>query len=167
MVKKRYDADDAGRFGFDETKNYLTDAAAKLVPNALARRAVAVRVSTDAESYRVGDTVRIQVEFKNRLPVPVRVPTPRQRRWGWEVDGILEATDERRHVSDAPATFQFRAGERKRFAVEWNGHFRRSAAADGMDVSRPASPGDHRITAFLATTVNGERPEDSTTVRIV
>lgn len=166
MVKKRYDADEAGRLGFDETKNYLSDAVAKLVPNALARRAVDVRVSTDAESYRVGDAVRIQVDFKNRLPVPVRVPTPRQRRWGWEVDGVLEATDERRHVSAAPATFPFRAGERKRFAVEWNGHFRRTDEG-GLDVSRPASPGDHRITAYLATTVNGERPEDSTTIRIV
>lgn len=166
MVRKRYDGTDADRLGFDETKNYLTDAVAKVVPNALARRAVAVRVSTDRTAYEVGEPVTIHVEFKNRLPVPVRVPTPRQRRWGWEVDGMLEATEERRYVSETPGTFQFRAGERKRFSVEWNGHFRRSED-DGMDVSRPASRGDHRITAYLAITVDGSRPEDSTTVRIV
>lgn len=166
MVRKRYDDGDADRLGFDETRNYVSDAVAKFVPNALARRAIEVDVSTDKTAYEVGETVRIQVEFKNRLPVPVRVPTPRQRRWGWEVDGVVEATNERRYASDTPSTFQFRAGERKRFSVEWNGHFR-EAGEDGMDVSRPASRGDHVITAFLATTTGGERPEASTSIRIV
>lgn len=166
MVRKRYDGTDSERLGFDETRNYLTDAVAKFVPNAVARRAVAVGVSTDRETYEVGEPVTIHVEFKNRLPVPIRVPTPRQRRWGWEVDGLVEGTDERRYVSDTPATFLFRAGERKRFSIEWNGHFRRTEEG-GMDVSRPASRGDHRITAYLATNANEERPEDSTTIRIV
>lgn len=165
MVRKRYEGNDDDRLGFDDTKNYLTAAVAKIVPNALARRAIEIRVSTDKQSYEPGEVVEIEIELHNRLPVPVRVPTPRQRRWGWEIDGLVEATDEKRYVADTPSTFQFRAGERKRTVVEWNGHFRRTSGT-GMDVSEVAERGDHRITAYLATDSPGNRPEDSTTIRI-
>lgn len=162
MNRTRHEED---RTGFDGTTNYLTVALAKLVPRWVARRAVSVRVWTDRDEYEAGEPIEITVEFRNRLLVPVEVPTPRRRRWGWTVDGLLEATDERRYVRGDPATFAFRAGERKRITTTWNGRIRR-AAEDGMDRSEPAGRGDHTITAFLATRTD-DPPTDETTVRFV
>lgn len=152
--------------GFDEITNYVDLALGKFVPNWLARRAVDVSVSTDRERYERGEPVDIVIEFHNRLPLPVRVPTPGPRLWGWTVDGVLEATDERRHVARTPAVFEFRGGERKRIVRRWNGHFRRAEGADGLDVSEPMDPGEHEITAFLATGAPGSRPEASTTITV-
>ncbi|QLG61478.1 hypothetical protein HUG12_06905 [Halorarum salinum] len=163
MDRRRRRAED--RTGFDDTTNYLTLALAKLVPRSVARRAVSVAVWTDRDEYEPGEPVEITVEFHNRLPVPVEVPTPRRRRWGWTVDGLLEATDERRYVRGEPATFAFRAGERKRVTTAWNGRVRRSSD-DDMDRSEPAGAGEHTITAFLATRTD-DPPADETTVRFV
>lgn len=165
MVEKRHEVDVDDRTGFDTTKNYLTDALATFVPNWLARRAVSVSVSTDKEVYEQGEPVEITVRFKNRLPVPIEVPTPRQRRWGWAVDGVLEATDEKRYVRGKPLTFGFRAGETRTVTATWNGYFRRQNGAD-LDRSECADRGEHTITAFLAIHDDGERPTDSTRIRI-
>ena len=165
MVDRRHGAAE-DRTGFDETRNYLTEAVARVVPDRLARRAVTVSVSTDKRAYEQGEPVEITVEFDNRLPVPVEVPTPSQRRWGWAVDGVLEATDEKRYVRGEPLTFAFRGGETKTLTATWNGRFRRTDG-DGLDRSEPAGRGEHTITAFLAIDRGGERPEDSTEVRIV
>lgn len=164
MVDRRHSVEE-DRTGFDETRNYLTEAVAKVVPDWLARRAVSVSVRTDKEAYEPDEPVEITVEFDNRLPVPVEVPTPNQRRWGWAVDGVLEATDEKRYVSGDPLTFAFRGGETKTVTATWNGRFRR-ANGDGLDRSEPAERGDHTVTAFLAVDGGGDRPEDSTRIRI-
>lgn len=134
-----------------------------LVPTPLARRAIAVSVGTDREVYDRGDPVEITVEFKNRLPVAVDVPTPRQRRWGWSVDGELEATDERRYVRSKASTFAFRGGERKRVSVTWSGRFERT---DGRHEFVLPEPGPHEIRAFVATGKNDFQPCDVTTIRI-
>lgn len=55
--------DDDDRFGFSESR--LTGALRKLVPQSLARRAVAVRIETDKRRYRPGESVDIDIEFYN------------------------------------------------------------------------------------------------------
>ena len=136
---------------------------AALVPAAVRRRAIAVSVETDRDVYARDDPVEITVEFKNRLPVPVEVPTPRQRRWGWTVDGELEASDERRYVRERPSSFSFRGGERKRATITWNGRFERT---EGRHESVVPDPGEHEIRAFVATHEDRYRPSDSTTIRL-
>lgn len=165
MVGQRYD-ETTDRTGFDETKNYLTDAVGKVVPQWVSRRAVDVRVRTDKTAYEPGEPVVITVELRNRFPVPVEVPIRTRRLWGWEVDGVLEATDEAAYVRDTPTPFRFRAGETKTKTVTWNGHFRETTA-DGLDRSVPAEKGDHTLTAFLPVADDRPRREDSTLVRIV
>lgn len=150
------------RTGFDDTVNHLTAALGRLVPQWLARRAIAARVETDRERYAPGEPVGIAIEFRNRLPVPVTIRTPRQRLWGWSVDGHLEASDERRYLSESPATLTFRGRERKRISRRWDGSVKRTGSPDRWVT---ASPGVHEIAAFIA--VDGmPRPEDRTTISI-
>lgn len=165
MSQPRHRTDD-DRFGFDETTNYLTSALSKLVPNWLARRAVTVSVDTPKDRYRRGEPVDIVVEFKNRLPLPISVPTAGRRLWEWRVDGVLEATDEPRYVDRSPGSFGFRGGERKRVVNRWNGHFRRTEGVDGLPTSEPATPGDHTISVSLSTADRGDRPADTTTITV-
>lgn len=134
-----------------------------LVPVSLARRAIAVSVTTDRDVYERGDPVEFTVTFKNRLPLSVAVPTPRQRRWGWSVDGELEASDERRYMRTQPSTFRFRGGERKRTTVRWNGRFERT---DGRHEFVVPEPGEYEIRVFVATREDRYRPSDATTIRI-
>lgn len=154
--------DEGSRLGFDENRNYLSAALGKLVPEWVARRAIAVSVSTDRPQYRQGDTVEITIEFKNRLPVPVNVETPRRRLWGWSVDGWVEATDETVYTPENPGVFSFRPRERKRIHREWGGRFKRT---DG-DTTRWVTPRpeEYEIAAFVA--VEGHRPSDTTTIEI-
>lgn len=156
-----------GAFGADAdgSRSRYTTATllAALVPASVRRRAIAVSVETDRTVYERGDPVEITVAFENRLPVPVEVPTPRQRRWGWSVDGELEATDERRYVRDRPSSFSFRGGERKRASITWNGRFERTR---GRHESVVPDPGEHEIRAFVATHEDRYRPHDSTTIRL-
>ncbi|THE65693.1 hypothetical protein D8Y22_05840 [Salinadaptatus halalkaliphilus] len=134
-----------------------------LVPLTVARRAIAVSVETARDRYDRGESVDIAVEFRNRLPIGVDVPTPRQRRWGWRVDGELEASDERRYVPERPATFSFDGGERKRTTVTWSGRFERTG--DPHEFVVP-DPGEYEISAFVATGPAGYQPSDSTTIRL-
>ncbi|SEW25547.1 hypothetical protein [Natrinema salifodinae] len=165
--RRRRDASDVDAFGFDGdgSRRSVVTFLAGLVPPAVARRAVTVSVATDRDVYERDDPVEITVEFANRLPVPVELPTPRQRRWGWSVDGELEASDERRYTRERPASFGFRGGERKRVSVTWNGRFERVRSGDRRESVLP-EPGDHEIRAFVATRENRARPGDSTTITI-
>lgn len=164
MVQRRHGSSE-DRTGFDETKNYLTDAVARVVPEWLSRRAVTVDVRTDRTEYDVGNPVEITVLIRNRFPVPIEVVTASRRQWGWRVDGVLEANDERRYVRDEPTAVSFRAGETKTATVTWNGHFRRESS-DDLDRSVPAQRGEHTISAFLPVTDPQPRHEDSTQIRI-
>lgn len=155
-------ADEPDRTGLDGSRSAVGSFLGRFVPQWLARRAVSVRVSTDRDRYTPGEPVDITVEFRNRLPVPVEVETPRLRPWGWTVDGELEAGDERRYASETRGTLSFGPRERKRIRRRWNGRFRRSGDPTTWE---PADPGEHEIAAFVALDAS-DRPEDRTTVRI-
>ena len=164
MVDRRRDGP-TDRTGFDETKNYLSNALGRVVPRSVARRAVEVTVSTDAAEYGPDEPVAITVAIRNRLPVPVEVPTSTRRPWGWAVDGLTEATDERRYVRDEESALSLRAGETKRATATWNGRFRRTDG-DGLDRSVRAERGTHTITAFVPVPDADDRHEATTEVRI-
>lgn len=150
------------RTGFDDTVNHLTAVLGRLVPQWLARRAVAVSITTERPRYESGDPVRIDIEFRNRLPIPVTITTPRQRLWGWAVDGAVEASDERRYLSETEGTMTFQGRERKRITREWDGTVKRVGAPDRWE---PLEPGRHELSAFIA--VDGRpRPEARTTIEI-
>jgi hypothetical protein len=152
------------RHGFDESHNPVADAVGKFVPQSLVRRALSVTLETDRETYAPGDDVEMTVTIENRLPVPVVLETPTRRLWGWSVDGVPEASDERVFVADEPGTLAFRAGERKVLTHVWHGSFKRTG--DEGETTRwvEAEPGVHDVTAFVA--VEGDRPEDSVEIRI-
>lgn len=136
-----------------------------LVPESVARRAVDVTVTTERDRYVRGEPVEITVTFHNRLPAAsLSIRTPTQRRWGWTVDGHLEATTERLYRRDRPATFPLRPGQRRQFTVEWNGRIRHVGDRD-ESIAPPAGPCE--ITAFLATGSPESRPSDATTITLV
>lgn len=153
--------DEPDRFGFDDSSDWLRESLGKLVPAAVARRAITASVAVDHDEIRPGESVELTIEFANRLPVPVSVGTPRRRLWGWTVDGELAASDERRFVRDTPGTLTFRGGERKRVSRSWNGRFERT---DGLREWVDAEPGEYEIRAFLAT--ENREPSDAVTVRV-
>lgn len=136
-----------------------------LLPTAIGRRAISVAVETDRAVYDRDEPVEITVEFENRLPIPVEVPTPEQRRWGWSVDGELEASDERRYTRANPSSFSFRGGETKRASFTWNGRFERVRDGDRHESVVPG-PGEYEIRAFVATHEDAFSPSDATTIRI-
>lgn len=138
---------------------------APFVPTRVARRAVSVSIDLEERVHDRGTPVEFTVEFENRLPIPIEIPVPGSRRWGWTIDGELEATDERRFTRATPSTFSFRAGERKRASVVWNGRFARTRE-DGLDESVVPDPGEHEIRAFVATPEGSDRPSDATTIRL-
>lgn len=145
--------------GLDESHNFLAEAVGRTVPQGLARRAVTVDLSADATEFPQGTPVPFRVTFHNRLPVPVAVRTPRQRLWGWRVDGQLEGSDERRFLEDRPNRLTFRSGERKTVDVEWSGRF------ESGGTWTPAPRGSHELVAFVATA--DERPRATLTVEVV
>ena len=164
MVDRRHDSQ-TDRTGFDETKNYLSTALGRVVPRSVARRAIEVTVSTDAAEYAPDEPVAITVAIRNRLPVPIEVPTTTRRLWGWAVDGVVEATDERRYVPAEKSSLSLRAGETKRATATWNGRFRRTDG-DGLDRSVRAERGEHTVSVFVPVPVADERHEDATRIRI-
>lgn len=153
--------DEPDRFGFDEGRDWLREALAALVPAPVAHRAITANVALDRDEITPGETVTVTIEFANRLPVPVSVETPRQRLWGWTVDGELAASDERRFVRDSPGALTFRGGERKRITRSWNGRFEREGdLREWVD----AEPGEYEIRAFVAT--DDREPSAAATVRV-
>lgn len=159
------DADDEFGLETDDSRYTVATFLSALVPAVLARRAVTVSLETDRDVYEPDESVGITVEFANRLPVPVAVPTPRQRRWGWTVDGDLEASNERRFTRARPSTFRFGGGERKRITVTWNGRLERAGRGE-MRESIVPDPGEYELQAFIATHETRHQPSDSTTIRI-
>ncbi|WP_226482255.1 hypothetical protein [Natrinema amylolyticum] len=147
----------------DDSRPSVGTVLSALVPRAVARRAISVSVTTDRDVYERDTPVEITVDFKNRLPVAVELPTPGQRRWGWTVDGHLEASDERLYTRERPATFDFRGGERKHVSVTWHGRLERVRTGTRRESVVPA-PGEYEIRAFVATDETGSRPSDSTTI---
>ena len=109
-------------------------------PVALRTRAIDVTVTTDRDVYRPGQSVAIGIEFRNRLPFPIRLRTDSPERWTWAVDGIRAATRVPRAVPDRSAAFSFARSERKRFSREWTQRIRVSESE-----WEPVDPGYYAI----------------------
>jgi hypothetical protein len=113
-------------------------------PRALRHRAIDVSVSTDNRRYEHGEPVEITVEFRNRLPFPIRIRTESPKRWVWAVDGYREASQVPRTVPDRPAAFSFARRERKRFRRRWPQRIRVSD-----DEWKPVDAGTYAIKVRL------------------
>ena len=150
-------------YGLDESRGPLSKAMGQLVPATVARRAIRVSVTTDREVYTCGDPVRVRVDFKNRFPTSVEIPTPKQRRWGWRIDGKLEASDDTLYTRNIPSTFVFRGGERKQLSFVWNGRFKRTGNPTEWVLP---DPGEYELEVFVATHTHHYQPRDSTTIRL-
>lgn len=120
----------------------------KLVPGVVARRAVTIGVTTDRETYAPGEAVSMTVTVDNRLPLPIEVPIAERRVWGWSIDGLTEATDERIYEPDGSQTLSLRPGETRRYDHTWNGRIRREGARTTYE---PLSLGTHELSVFLGT----------------
>lgn len=120
----------------------------KLVPDAVARRAVEIDVSTGREAYAPGEDVSMTITVDNRLPVPIEVPIVGRRVWGWSIDGLTEAADERVYEPEGTRTLALRAGETRRYEHTWNGRIRRERARTTYE---PLSRGTHELSVFLGT----------------
>lgn len=158
------DASDEFGVETDDSRSSVATLLSALLPTALARRAVAVSIRTDRDAYARDEPVDVTVDFENRLPVPVEITTPRRRRWGWTIDGELEASDERRYVRDRPSAFRFRGGERKQVRFTWNGRLERTAG-DRHESVVP-DPGEYELRAYVATPEGEYQPSDATTIRL-
>ncbi|WP_126662902.1 hypothetical protein [Haloterrigena salifodinae] len=112
------------------------------VPVALRTRAVEVSIATDRDVYERGDPVAVRVEFRNRLPFPIRLRTDSPERWVWAVNGATAASRLERPVPDRPDAFSFARGERKRFRREWSQRIRIAE-----DEWKPVDPGRYALTA--------------------
>jgi hypothetical protein len=147
-------------FGFGDDLNVVSRVIRPLVPARLGRLGLSVSVETARDEYAIGESIGFTIEIRNRLPVPIEVPTAGRRIWGWTADGLLEASDEPLYRSDRPGSIELRAGETRSIEGTWDGRFKRSGTPTRWV---PATPGDHEIGAFLATR---PRKTDSTTVRL-
>jgi len=142
-----------------ETKdiNILTRGLGGLIPRSVAKRAVSISVKTDCKQYESGEPVKITIQIRNRIPFPIEVVTSGRRIWGWRVDGLLEASDEKLHEASEPRSFSMQARESRTLQREWDGRFKRDGTPTRWE---PADRGEHEITAFLAT----DPPKSDSTV---
>lgn len=122
------------------------------MPVALRTRAIDVTITTDREIYDPGQPVGIGIEFRNRLPFPVRLRTDSPNVWTWAVDGITAASTLSRDVPDRSGTVSFARGERKRFQREWPQRIR--VAADEWE---PVEPGSYILDTRISRTDADER----------
>lgn len=154
---------DEDRFGFDENRDYIAEFLSAVVPDRLAHRAVTIEVSTDRREYALDAPVEFTVTIRNRLPVPVTLPTPTLRLWGWTIDGELEASDEATFVSESESWHAFDARETRRIQQTWHGRFERSGAGpSGRTKWVLPDPGVHELSVFLAT----DEPQARDTVEL-
>ncbi|MCH7661863.1 MAG: hypothetical protein IH933_15230 [Euryarchaeota archaeon] len=154
------DADDA--FGFDDPAfGFVSRLVGPLVPQWLARRGLSVAVETDRNEYAVGQPVEILIEIRNRLPVPVELATDGGRIWGWTVDGLLEASDERYYRSDRRNSIALRAGETRTIERTWSGRFKRTGSPTRWI---EATPGTYEIGVFVPA--RKKRISDTTTISV-
>ncbi|MDQ2049858.1 hypothetical protein RBH26_05115 [Natronolimnohabitans sp. A-GB9] len=114
------------------------------LPVAVRHRAIDVSITTDRDVYAPGDPVSIGIEFRNRLPFPVRLRTDSPEPWTWAVDGATAASRLERPIPDRPDTFSFARSERKRFRREWPQRIR---IAD--DEWTPVDSGQYTLEAWI------------------
>lgn len=140
--------------------NLFTRGLSGFVPKAVATRAVSITVETDQEQYDGESTVEMTIRISNSLPVPVEIVTTGQRVWGWRVDGLLAASDEKLYERQEPRAFSFQSRETLTIQREWDFRFKRDGTPTRWE---RAGRGEHEIEAFLAT--NPEKT-DSTTIEL-
>ncbi|MFB6122405.1 MAG: hypothetical protein ABEJ78_02975 [Haloferacaceae archaeon] len=130
-----------------------------LLPTAVRRRAVELRLETDRGVYLPSDPVRVRVLFRNRLPVPVvfRVESPVP--WSWSVDGVDRASRVADPLPADPTRFEFAPRERKAFTREWHQRIR-----TGGREWATVDPGEHTLRAW--TTDRDRSLTAETTVRV-
>lgn len=131
-----------------------------LLPTWLRRRAISVTVETDQASYAPDEPVVFRVGFRNRLPVPVAVPTASPVPWTWSIDGIDEAS----HLAGRPdesGLFKFGRAERKQFTRRWQQRFQR----DGRTWTT-ADRGEHVLSVRIDTPSGVDAVTAETTFRI-
>lgn len=117
----------------------------RLVPNALRHWAISVSVDIDRDSYPEGTAIPFVVTMRNRLPIPVEVPTRSPLLWTWAVDGKQDAASiDIRDTPQETRGFRFDRGERKTFRKEWDQQFRVSESR-----WERATPGEYVISAAL------------------
>ena len=135
-----------------------------LVPRRLRHLPISVSVETSDDEYGVGEPVPFRVTFRNRLPVPISIPTVSPLLWVWMVDGNVEAAEVPiRDPPDEEGTLSFDRGERKEFQRRWDQLFRVSDSE-----WEPAGVGSYTIGAAINAADAEERGlTDETTVRIV
>lgn len=153
---------DDDRLGFDHSSDWIREALGRFVPQVVARRAVSASVELDRDELVPGESVELTIRFRNRLPVPVTLVTPKRRLWGWTVDGELAAADDRPYTRSSPSAFVFRGRERKTVTRRWDGRFLRTNGGEKRWVD--AEAGDHRIEAFVAT--KNRRPRATTAITV-
>ncbi|SEW01673.1 hypothetical protein [Natrinema salifodinae] len=157
---------DVGDGGSDGRDRRAIDWAAfshAFTPTALRYRAIDVSVSTDKSRYEPGEPVAITVEFRNRLPFPIRIRTDSPNRWTWAVDGLRQASRVPKAVPERPAAFDFGRSERKRFRRRWPQRIR---VTDDEWV--PVDPGRYTIEVGLARDDASDRGlVDSTEIEII
>ncbi|MFC3957859.1 hypothetical protein [Halovivax cerinus] len=145
--------------GFDvRDLHVFTRGLSALVPPSLARRAVAISVRTDRSTYACSDPVELEIVIRNRLPLPIDVPTTEQRLFGWRFDGLLEASEECVFRAPSPNELSLRARERRTIERVWDGSIRREGDRTHWE---PVEPGTYEIEAFLTT---DPETTDATTV---
>lgn len=133
----------------------------RLVPHAVRRRSISVRVTTPDRTFEQGEPVPFRVYMRNSLPMPLTLKTQSPLLWTWSVDGHREASKvDLATPPDEPGRVAFDRSGRKRFDRSWDGMFRVSDRE-----WCPADRGEHTLTVRL----NVEDAEavnllDSTTV---
>ena len=159
-MRSRGDRKENDSFGFDDPAfGFVSRLVGPLVPQWLGRAGLAISIETDRKEYAVGQPIEITIRIRNRLPLPVELVTDSRQIWGWTVDGLLEASDERYYRSKRQNSIELRAGETMTIERTWNGRFKRTGSPTRWIA---AEPGDHEISAFGATAK--ERTSDTTTI---
>lgn len=160
MRSRRRTEDVEDELGFDYDPSVFTRGLDVLVPATVARWALEVTVRTDRSEYDRDEPVPFEVEIHNRLPLPVTLTIHGQRIWGWCVDGHLEGSDEPIYRPEGKRPLELRAGEQRTFRPTWDGRIQEHGERRRW---RAVSPGDHELSAFVAT----DPPvTDSTTISI-
>ena len=116
-----------------------------LLPVALRRRAIEVRIDAPEDPRPVGEPIPFRVVLRNRLPFPIVLRTRSPVRWNWAVDGLVEGSRPSPDYPDESALFAFARSERKEFRKRWSGYVRESERE-----WTPADRGEHTLSARVA-----------------
>lgn len=135
----------------------------RLLPHAIRKRAVSVRVAAPDREFESGAEIPFEVTFKNSLPIPVTVKTNSRQVWTWAVDGHEEASYvQLQRPSEDRNKLRLDRGERKTIRRNWSGMFRVSKRE-----WEPAGAGEHTIRAAInVDDPDGDNLADETTVRL-